>query len=259
MVLLKTQDSIARQIDVPGLPKNTYIVENGALEKLLFNRELVGLEFCDACHKASERFLEHISSDLPKKADGKTAELMILSKGKYYFLHNSFRNTVNKNLECNFIATKRHVKVSGIEVECLYKSFLSPADYILVGDTIASGLTARESLKTFFQYHIPKRVFFLTYYGTAIGGAVINEVCEQYNVELFLLYGLALFGLAENGFDLPFLHPDTITAEKYLEKAKAVFHGKQISALGWDFGSQSQSVQEYYRLWNDEKERWGIK
>jgi hypothetical protein len=67
-----------------------------------------------------------------------------------------------------------------------------------------------------------------------------------------------MFGLGQNGFDLSFLHPDTVAREAYKERAQTQFDGRPVSAVGWDFGSQAISPGKYRQLCWIEAEMWGL-
>jgi hypothetical protein len=94
--------------------------------------------------------------------------------------------------------------------------------------------------------------------GSVMGGQAIAKFCSSNGIDLTLAYGLAAFGLGSNGFDLSFLHPDTITNEKYLDHARRVYKDKPISAVGWDFGTQAQATRKYKMLCWLEAEYWGL-
>src|SRR5690606_35561489 len=74
--------STAELVGTRGGPR-IYLVHNAALEDLLFDRNLTGVEFRRACFECSRHFLAHLADELPS---GDTAELMILSKGLIYQL-----------------------------------------------------------------------------------------------------------------------------------------------------------------------------
>jgi hypothetical protein len=103
-----------------------------------------------------------------------------------------------------------------------------------------------------------ERVYVFSYAGTRIGALRIAEFCRASSIDCTFLYGLAMFGLGENGFDLSFLHPDTVAREAYKERARAQFDGRAVSAVGWDFGSQAMAPGKYRHLCWVEAEIWGL-
>ena len=94
---------------------NCYIITNEPLERVLFNRNLIGLKFTECCELATQNFLSHFEPEINKTGDD-IAELMILTKGLYYWLHNAYAKIYNKNLQVNFIYTSR-AKVTEEEVK----------------------------------------------------------------------------------------------------------------------------------------------
>ncbi len=116
------------RITVPGIDK-AFIINNPYLESILFNRNLMGLEFTKACEDASVAFLEHFRPEIsPLIADSGIAELMLMSKGLYYWMHNAFARVFHQNLEINFAATRRaEVSSEAVRIEIPYSNFDSPA------------------------------------------------------------------------------------------------------------------------------------
>lgn len=256
-MLTSVPDSNAYRITGTKL-RSAYIVENEALESILFNRNLVGQPFTEACRQASARFLCHLTDEF-EAIDFDLAELMLLSKGFYYFLHQSYLNEFNRNLEINFVATQRaNVSDFGVEVQVPYSHFAAPKHTLIIGDTLASGESLIAGLTAYLREFELNRIFVLTIAGSRIGGERVQEFVDLHGIKMTLLYGLAAFGLGDNGFDLPFLHDDTISDRRYKEWAKEYYRGLPISAAGWDFGSQSQSIAKYRALCWLENERWEL-
>lgn len=254
----KVEESQMEQIQHPGLDK-AFIIRNAALESILFNRNLVNLEFTQACENATVAFLRHFAPELRSLFDEGIAELMLLSKGLYYWMHNAFARVFEKNLEINFAATRR-VDVSGdsARISVPYYNFDAPAPHLLIGDVIASGATISTALSLYQEHYELKSVYVFSLAGSVVGGQALTAYCKARKIDLTVAYGLAAFGLAPNGFDLSFLHPDTITSQDYRDRAERVFQGKPISAVGWDCGSQAQSLRKYKMLCWLEAEYWGL-
>lgn len=235
-----------------------FVLHNPALEEILLNRNLVGLPFTRACEEASVNFFRHFEPEIEVWGDD-VAELMLLSKGMYYWFHNAFARVFERNLELNLAVTSR-VEAHGsfARVEVRHASFEAPASNLVIGDTVASGASVIAVLERYMQDHPLKRVLLFAIAGSAVGGQAITSFCRRRGIDVTLVYGLALFGLASNGFDLSFLHPDTVTALQYRERSADIFRGKPVSAVGWDFGSQAQSLRKYRALCWLEAEYWGL-
>ncbi len=238
---------------------DAYIMSNPALERILFNRNLIGLEFSNACQEASEAFVAHFSGEIASFGDD-VAELVILSKGIYYWLHNAFAARLGRNLEANFIVTKRSaVSGTSVSIDVPYCDFSAPAHNLVLADTIASGATMVAALRHYSDFQPLRRVLVFSMAGTAAGGRTLGVFCQERKIELTIVYGLAAFGLAANGFDLSFLHADTICPNQdYIRRAHDMYEGKPVSAVGWDFGSQAQAIRKYRMLCWIEAEYWGL-
>ncbi len=251
-------DSHLKEISIDAAAQS-YVMSNPSLEQLLFDRNIVGLEFAGLCQRASEAFLRHFANEL-KALYGDIAELIVLSKGIYYWMHNAYAAVMSENLEANLIATKR-ISVSGttVKIDVPYCDFSAPASNLILADTIASGATVVAALEKYKEFHNVQRIFVFSIAGSCIGGRHIAAFCRSNHIACTLVYSLAAFGLAENGFDLSFLHPETICPNQdYLIRAERLFDGKPVSAVGWDFGSQAQSIKKYKMLCKIESDYWGL-
>lgn len=238
-----------------GSPR-LYLVHNDPLEELLFDRNLVGAEFRRTCLRSSRCFIAHLADEL---SPDETAELVILSKGLTYQLAEAVSAETGHNLPTNLIATSRTAVAHGTaRIEVPYCCFEAPAETLLIGDTVASGETIITALRRFLDVHPLQRVFVISYAGTLVGATRIAEFCAGRGIEATFLYGLAAFGLGDNGFDLSFLHPETVTRARYAERAREQFSGRPVSAVGWDFGSQSMAPLKYRHLTWVESQVWDL-
>jgi hypothetical protein len=233
-----------------------FLTHNEPLERIMFDRNLIGIEFRRACLEASRLFIGHLLDEFDPE---ESAELMILSKGIVYQLAEAAAAQTGRNLPTNLIATSR-ISVSGdhAEVRVPYVKFEAPSETLIMGDTVASGATIIAALGEYRKHHPVNRIYVLSYAGALIGAKRIAEYCERYGIKATFLFGLAAFGLADNGFDLSFLHPATITREEYRTRAAKQFDGNPVSAVGWDFGSQAMAPQKYRELCWVEAEMWKL-
>jgi hypothetical protein len=255
--ILKIDHSTLTQIELDGC--SAYIMSNTSLETLLFDRGLAELPFAHACREASEEFLRHLSAEISECQED-IAELVILSKGLCYFMYLAFEKVFARNLATNFIATKRaSVQGTAVRIEVPYSDFSAPATNLIIADTVASGATIIAVLEKYLTFNPLKRIFLFSIAGSAAGARAIATFCKAHNIDLTVVFGLAAFGLAVNGFDLSFLHPETICVNTfYVERARRVFKDCPISAIGWDFGSQIQSPKKYRMLCWIEAEYWNL-
>lgn len=222
------------------------IVENQPLEELLFDRRLTGVKFRQACLLSTRLFLRHILEEL---ADGPVAELMILSKGLVYQLGEAFALETGRNLPVNVVAaTRAGVEGEVAKIDLPYTRLDAGGDRLVIGDTVASGSTLIAVLDEYMLHQELSQVYLLSYAGSALGAEAVTNYCGARQVGILIMYGLAAFGLGENGFDLSFLHPGTVTRPEYVQRAHTLYNGQQVSAVGWDFGSQMMAPDKYKRL-----------
>lgn len=247
MPLPLVDGSVLDPVSIHGVDE-AYIVRNPSLEELLFDRSASGLRFVELCEASSEQFLRHFAPEIEAKGDD-ISELMMLSKGFYYRLHGAYATVFRRNLEINFAATQR-VAVSGraAEVVIPYCNFDAPTRTLVIGDTLATGASIEAALRAYQDLWPLDHVIVFCMVGSGVGAQALARYCRATGVRLTIAYGLAVFGLGANGFDLSFLHPDTITRDEYVCRARELYGDRQISAAGWDFGSQAQATRKYRML-----------
>jgi len=242
----------AHNDDLPGV----HIIRNPALEALMFDRNIIGAEFAALCHAGSRAFIAHMAAEL---TTGTVAELIVLSKGYAYDMRRAALDELSIELPVNMIATQRaEVDGDDARIEVSYASLDAPADTIVIGDTVASGSTICAALERYLQDYPLKRVIVFSIAGATIGALRIIDFCAQRDIETTIVVGLASFGLADNGFDLSFLDPDTVCDGDLRQRAQTAFHGQPISAVGWDFGSQLMAPDKYRALCWVEARYWGL-
>ncbi len=245
---------VLRRVAIDGLHDETFILESPAVERLLFGRELVGDAFAHECLLASTDFCSMLYDRLDT-AD--VSELLILNGGRYYGLAAAYGRVVGRPLAVNELKATRHCDDGTWRADISYRHYAYKTRTLLVGDTVATGVSARVALEDYFSYHVPEEIIFFTICGGIPGARVIAETCARYGVRLTLVFGLAAFGLADDGTDLPFLHPDTVTAPRYLARAAEVYGGKQVCAIG-DWGERGEDPAAYLANWAATKRKWGL-
>lgn len=249
------EEPALRRVAIAGLPEETYILESRAVERLLFGRELVGQEFADECARASTDFCRLLAARLDTDD---VSELLILNGGRYYGLAGAYGRVFGRPLAVNELKATRRCTPDGTwAADVSYRHYAYKSRTLLVGDTVATGVSARVALEDFFSYHLPEQIVFFTICGGIPGARVIAETCARHGVRLTLVFGLAAFGLAENGTDLPFLHPATVTAPRYLARAAEVYGGKPICAIG-DWGDRGENPAGYLAEWAATKRVWSL-
>jgi hypothetical protein len=246
-------------LNLEGVPR-AYILHSGALERILFDRNLIGAPYADACSSASESFITHFQTELVNLATSEgVAELVLLSKGLCYSLGTAFRRVTGRALETNVVATSRgEVSADSASIAVTYTNFDAGGAHLIIGDTVATGASICAALEKYSQRETVASLHLFTIVGSVAGTRNIANYCASHGIALTVVFGLAAFGLGSNGFDLPFQHPDTVTDPAYVQRANAAFEGKPVSAAGWDFGSQFQAIRKYRQLCWLEARYWGL-
>ncbi|WP_028707514.1 hypothetical protein [Propionicicella superfundia] len=184
---------------------------------------------------------------------------MLLSKGLLYQLQAALVSEFDFTIPVNLMATSR--VAAGAEssrVVVSYSQVDAGGSSLVIADTVASGSTVLAALEEYRRSNVVDSLMVLSFAGSAVGARKIDRYCQAEGIECKFVYGLAAFGLAPNGFDLSFLHPDTVTSARYVERASALFGGVPVSAVGWDFGSQAMAPEKYGALCWLEAEYWGM-
>lgn len=228
----------------------------------MFDRNVVGVEFARICRAATEAVVWHLrdefeSSTSPDQEE--TAELVLLSKGLCYGLSEAYASVTARPLPMNLAATRRQsVSASSATIAVPYSNFDAGGSRLLIGDTVATGATVCSALRAYREKWEVGSVYLFSIAGSTTGAQAIARYCEASAIKLTMVFGLAAFGLADNGFDLAFQHPETIADARYVDRANAAFHGKPVSTVGWDFGSQMQAPRKYRQLCWLERRYWGL-
>ena len=233
---------VADDTGIAGL----YIVENEPLERLLFNRNRLGSDFRAVCLASVRGLVSHVADELTKDD---YSELVMLSKGLMYQIQTALMLEADTSLPMNLMATTRTtVSGSAASIGVSYSRLDAGGNRLIIGDTVASGSTIVTALDRYSAQHELSSVIVMALAGAGTGAAHISQYCAGRGIECRLLFGLAVFGLGTNGFDLSFLHPETVCAERFRERASKQFSGKPVSAVGWDFGSQAMAPEKYREL-----------
>ena len=249
------------------LDTDTYILESPALESFLFDRTVVGAPLLNAAREATVHWLAALRDAKLLDSAEDVAGLTILTGGLYYGLQPAWQTVFGSLLPENFIGVKRHLdQHKHWFADYQYMSFEAPCRTVLVGDTVASGASVCQGIRVFAEWAVPRglqQVHFFSACGSRIGGQRIRAACAELGLRCTFTHGLAAFGMAEQGWqlpdtDLPWLHPDTVTQPHYHQRAEAAFQGKPVCAIG-DWGMRCKNPKAYLHEWEEEAKYWGIK
>jgi hypothetical protein len=197
------------------------------------------LELEDLSTKCSEEFLRVAWSLVPtfrRLKSSKIAELLVLRGSLGYHFDRAYRSVFRKFLPRCFVGAKRY-RISGGEfgANIFYVNFDSLPNHglLFTGDTIATGTSLSQTLAVTRSelrnrdYDISCLIVF-TIAGSFRGCSKLSEWEERYrewwpNFRIYLFASEALFGLAPNGTDLLFRHPDAILPEESKERVSEAY------------------------------------
>lgn len=248
------------------LDADAHILESPALESFLFDRTVVGIPLLNAAREATVHWLAALRDHQLLDPGEDVAGLTILTGGLYYGLQPAWQTVFGSLLPENFIGVKRHLdERNQWFADYHYVSFEAPCTTVLVGDTVASGVSLSQGIRVFAEWAVPrglKKVHFFSACGSRIGGERIRNLCANLGLRSTFTHGLAAFGLAEKGWqlpdtDLPWLHADTVTQPHYLQRAQAAFQDKPVCAIG-DWGMRCKNPKSYLHEWREEVAYWNL-
>ena len=185
--------------------KNLFVAQDHSLEQLLFDRTVVGSEFAKHCLDGSRFLIGCI--DRAWLARPTTAELVLLSKGLAYQMSTAALLEVGVALPINLVATRR-VDASSEDalIEIPYHRFDAGGSDLVIADTVASGASICRALDEYRLDHPVETITVLSFAGSLMGARRIERYCDAEGISACFVFALAAFGLADNGFDLSFLH-----------------------------------------------------
>ncbi|MHA1911921.1 MAG: hypothetical protein ACTSYA_09515 [Candidatus Kariarchaeaceae archaeon] len=157
------------------------------------------------------------------------AEVVPLSGSLTYDLSNAFYDLFGLPLKRNFVGIRRKQESNGEwSVETSYTNFeglTEDVETVLIGDTIATGVTLSELIKMIHEkMNKPMKFIIISIAGTLDGARRLVRLENELNVkfpgtELWCLFTEVYFGLNENGTDMPINHPDSIACEELKKEA----------------------------------------
>jgi hypothetical protein len=254
---MELESSLPRTIQVKseGLPRNTYIIESKDALEILLKPWLVGAHLANPARESSIEFLRiayHLCPELQESCSENVAEVVPLAGSLYYSLGEAFDAVFGETINRCFIGAKRRLTKTGWITDLAYLNFeaMPKSPLIIIGDTVATGGTLeaiiRESLKV-----APDARALLLYSiaGGVVGAAKVRELEQELDIPVYFFFSNAIFGVEENGTDMPWLHPGTITTESNRRTAED-HYGADLGARWcciWDWGERAKQPLEHLR------------
>ncbi len=229
--------------------KNTYILVNDGLKNKYGDLYIYG----DALKNIlKENILDALSSvELPHNKD--IMVIRILEGGRYYYVYEALSNILHKkpllgeiNIKSRLAYDPEDIVTKVVRDKGICRE-AAKADYIYIGDTIASGktmLTLLKRLKSCLKRNVKFILIgFFTYYGLDR----IRRWLEKNNYEyMFIAYG-ALLGLGSNLTDMTIGDkPNYIPREirRYTERKLGKEIANKICIIG-DFTYSAKYINKY--------------
>ncbi len=230
--------------------------------KIHLNPTLCGLKLKRQTLKAMSSLVKSSLNltRLSSERVGNLCELVILAGGLYYMLNEVFNNLFNIEPRRCFIGARRYMKDDTWDCKIYYVNFeaLPRQAYILIGDTIATGSTMVRVLQILRKHLIKEKVELKGIIIYSLAGAIdgilkiSREIEEEYldewpEAEYTIISAEAFFGLEDNGTDMPYDHPNTVTTRnikmKVYEKYTHYLARKMCCIFDW--GDRNKNPEKH--------------
>jgi hypothetical protein len=229
-------------------PERTYIIETPSALRILLQPWIVAGRLAKFAYQSSIDFLRaafHMVPELPLSSFEHITEVVPLAGALYYGLNEAFQEVFGETINRCFVGAKRHLTPNGWETELSYLNLeaLPPEPVILVGDTIATGGTIVRIIESTLAKSLDARAIIIYSIAGGVPGALsIKELEESAQVPIYLFFSNAIFGVEDNGTDMPWLHPGTIVSSGIRKKAISAYGpelGKHWCCV-WDWGERAK-------------------
>ena len=244
------------RVNSSDLLEETYLFTNKDALEIQFKPWLTSNSGLGAYSlRASEMFLkiffETHKEELQQVNPESFCDLVPLSGSLYYKISEAFYNVFNRALPQAFIGFFMYFLYNHWVYYLSYRNVdsLPEKSFLIIGDTIATGSTLFAILHEIRREvdHIEGIAIF-SMAGGLPGARLLSKMEKIFGGTKIILYQTnALFGLMENGTDMPWLHPETITTPEL--KAKAIDnYGEYLAEKWctiWDWGERCNSSSKY--------------
>ncbi|MBD3408094.1 MAG: hypothetical protein GF411_18380 [Candidatus Lokiarchaeota archaeon] len=241
------------RVDDDRFHHQTYLLESPSGLEILLKPWIVGAELANLARKCSTDFLRtmyFIADEIRVSSYAHISEVVPLAGALYYSMAEAFEDVFGETINRCFVGAKRYLSESGWKTKLAYENFeaLNPESVILIGDTIATGGTIIKILKTTLnQRDDIKALIVFSIAGGIDGAERLKELADSIDVPLYVFFSNAIFGVEENGTDMPWLNPHTISTEKNLQLAKNAYGewlGKKWCSV-WDWGERAKQPTKH--------------
>ncbi|MCD6522687.1 MAG: hypothetical protein J7K68_02975 [Candidatus Diapherotrites archaeon] len=202
---------------------------------------LVGKELEEKAFEASVTFFRRYG------AFKNPVELVILEGGKYYHIADAYEFVYGyRPLHAHIDSKRTFSGVWSARISNLALNNISDNQTILIGDTIATGISLRTVIETVMRYADGKGISLGPIHVFTIAGSKdCIERLSDLDVDLTIFYANAAYALADNGTDLLFegARYNPLAKEKIKQKL-GEFDSKMKCAV-WDWGDRFRNPQKH--------------
>ena len=237
------------------LPRNTYIIESENALEILLKPWLVGAHLANHARESSVEFLKiafHLCSELQESSIENVAEVVPLAGSLYYSLGEAFEEVFGETINRCFIGAKRRLTEKGWLTDLAYLNFeaMPSCPLIIIGDTVATGGTLEAIIRATLNNSPDTRSIILySIAGGVVGATKVRALEESLDIPFYFFFSNAIFGVEENGTDMPWLHLGTITTKGTRRKAESVYghHIGRRWCCVWDWGERAKQPLKHLR------------
>ncbi|TFF67928.1 hypothetical protein EU520_01085 [Candidatus Thorarchaeota archaeon] len=230
------------------LPDNTYIIESAPAREVLLKPWIIGADLAEYARESSELFLRTayaLSPEMRDSALSSVFEVVPLAGALYYRIGRAFRNVFGETLNRCFVGASRRLTDTGWITDLEYKNFeaLTSDGIIIIGDTVATGGTMERIIRTTLEQDFDPRALLVYSIAGGLAGAIRFKVLsDELDVPTYWFFSNAIFGVADSGTDMPWLHPATIVSSEVRRDAVEAYgeHLGRTWCSIWDWGERAK-------------------
>jgi hypothetical protein len=250
-----TDTSTVYHVVSDELLEQTYIIESASALTILLKPWIVGSRLADAARASTVEFLHIAYRFVPELASAtfeEVTEIVPLAGALYYSMAEAFEVVFGETVNRCFVGARRQLTPTGWITELSYENFeaLSDRPIILIGDTIATGGTVERIIDaTISRSNDIQAIIIYSIAGGILGAVRLKQIAQRVNIPIYSFFSNAIFGVEENGTDMPWLHPGTITSKANREIAKSAYGpilARRWCSI-WDWGDRSKHPLKHLR------------
>ena len=226
---------------------NIRVIETPKSYQVLLDPLLVGKQLREKTKESMVEILSHMEEpDNP-------LEFAIHTGGPYYQLQDAYYEVFGGDLPRISVGAKRRNNNGKWEADVSYKNFEAMEDNptILVADTIATGSSMVATLDYLLNYFGVKgcgvgEIIVPGFAVARVGAERISEFCRERGINTQFIIGGGLVGLAENGTDMPIIHPYSHVCDNLKTDAVRTYGNlaREICCI-FDWGKRNQAFKQH--------------